>query len=201
MEDKKELTYEIVMQMIAETNKSLAETGKYIKELGERLDKTSQSSMDKIDKLGERIDKTNQSITGISKSNGAMAEEIIYNSLKKDKTFGGIKFDEIDRNLNLKLKKFNIEGEFDVVLQNGDTLAIIETKYKVRVEDVSKLKDSQVPNFRKLFPIFDNHKIILGIGGMSFEKKSEEEAKNNGIGIIKIVGDKIEYYTENIKQY
>jgi len=86
-------------------------------------------------------------------------------------------------------------------LKNGDTLAIIETKYKVRVEDVSKLVDKQVSDFRKLFPMFNDYKIVLGIGGMSFENKSEDEAKEKGVGIIKIVGDNVEYYTEGIKAY
>jgi hypothetical protein len=36
---------------------------------------------------------------------------------------------------------------------------------------------------------------------MCFEDKVEINAKNNGIGIIKIVGDKIECHTEGIKMY
>ena len=36
---------------------------------------------------------------------------------------------------------------------------------------------------------------------MSFEDKAIAEAKENGIGIIKVVGDKVEYYTEGIKIY
>ena len=115
--------------------------------------------------------------------------------------FGGIKFEEIDKNIKLKFKKLNLEGEYDVVLQNGDTLAIIETKYKVRVKDVSELVNKKLDNFRKLFPIFSDYKILLGIGGMSFDDKVEDEAKEKGIGIIKILGDTVEYYTENIKIY
>ena len=149
----------------------------------------------------KRMKELQEEIGGISKSNGAMAEEIVYSSLEQEKTFCGIKFDEIDRNLKVKLKKLNLEGEFDVILQNCDTLALIETKYRVREKDVFKLYDKKVKDFRKLFPQFNDYSIILGIGGMSFEENSEDEAIKNGIGIIKIKGDKVEYYTDNIKIY
>jgi hypothetical protein len=61
---------------------------------------------------------------------------------------------------------------------------------------------TQADIFRKLFPTYINHKIILGIGGLSFENDSViEEAKKQGIGVIKIVSDMVEYHTENIKKF
>jgi len=49
--------------------------------------------------------------------------------------------------------------------------------------------------------MFSDYKIILGVGGMSFEDEAITAAKEKGIGIIKVVGDKLEYQTENIKMY
>jgi len=49
--------------------------------------------------------------------------------------------------------------------------------------------------------VFNDYKIVLGIGGMSFEGQAEDVANENGVGIIKIVGDKVEYYTDKIKVY
>jgi len=188
--EKKEFTYEMLMEAFTETDRK-------IKQLSDKINATNVN----VDRTSVMVARTTANVDGIAKSNGAMAEEMIYNSLKKDKTFAGIMFDEIDRNLKMKLKKFNLEGEFDVVLQNCNTLAIIETKYKVRVEDVSKLVDKKVNDFRKLFPVFNDYKIVLGIGGMSFEGQAEDVANENGVGIIKIVGDKVEYYTDRIKIY
>jgi len=138
---------------------------------------------------------------GISESNGAMAETMIYNSLEKDMIFAGVNFDYIHPNFGYKNKKLGIEDEYDIVLRNGDTLAIIETKYKVRDKDVTKLLGTKLSNFRLLYPEYDSYKIILGVGGMSFEDNALEEAKENGVGIIKIVGNKVESYTEGIKIY
>jgi hypothetical protein len=84
------------------------------------------------------------------------------------------------------------------VLENGDTLAIIETKYEVRKEDVTKFATTQLPKFRTLFPKYSDYKILLGIGGMSFDNYVKEEANKYGIGLIKVVGDKVEFHVEKI---
>ena len=146
------------------------------------------------------IKENSKHIFGISESNGKMAEDFIYNSLEKSMSFAGIQFDDIGRNWKLHLKKHNLKGEFDVVLENGDTLAIVEAKYKVQKEHITKLLNTP-DNFRKLFPMYKDYKIILGVGGMSFDDEVQEEATKNGIGIIKILGDKIEFNTEIINIY
>jgi len=170
----------------------------YLMKVSEKLEKVSE----KLEKVGEKLEKTDQIVNGIAKSNGDVAEDTIYNALEKDMTFAGIEFDFIDRNWNRHSKKLNLKGEYDVILENGDTMALIETKYKVRKDDVSKFVTNETENkFRKLFPNYNNYKLLLGIGGMSFEKDALEEAKENGIGIIKVIGDKVEYYTEGIKTY
>ena len=209
LENKKiEYTPEIIMQMFAET-------GKYIKELGERIDNTSRILKENDIKLSEKISNTNMVVErtsnsiqelrnelgGVGKSNGAVAEEMIFNSLERDMSFAGVDFDDILQNMGYKKKKLGVEDEYDIVLRNGNTLAIIETKYKVRDTDVSKLVGKKLENFRILYPEYNNYKILLGIGGMAFEKEAINEAKNNGVGIIKIVGDKVEFYTEGIKTY
>ena len=163
---------------------------------------TPEKVWDFLMKLSEKLDKTDQIVNGIAKSNGDMAEDTVYNALEKDMTFAGIEFDFIDRNWNRHSKKLNLKGEYDVILENGNTVALIETKYKVRKDDVEKLfTKASADKFRKLFPLYNNHKILLGVGGMSFEKDAIEEAKKQGIGIIKVIGDKVEYHTEGIKIY
>ena len=53
--------------------------------------------------------------------------------------------------------------------------------------------------FRSLFPEYTNHKIISAIGGLGIDIDAIDEAKKNGMGIIKIIGEKVEIYTENLK--
>ena len=217
--DEKEFTYDMLMQSFKESReeiremraaaaqraaeyekareKSNADFEKQMKELREQQKENARM----FKEIGERIDATNKSVFGISESNGAMAEEVIFNSLKQDMIFAGIEFYDITANMSRKIRAQKLEGEYDIVLTNGDTIAIVETKYKVRPEDITKLVDENVEKFRKLFPEFNGYKIVLGVGGMSFEKRAITEAKNKGVGIIKIVGDKVEFHTDGIRIY
>jgi uncharacterized protein (UPF0216 family) len=226
MKEKQELTYEMIMQMFAETRNQMKETDarlekmfaetreqirelaadrketdKQIKELAADRKETDKKNKEISDDVWKSIKAMNKHIGGITKSLGEMAEETIYNVLEKDMTFCNVKFYDIDRRRKRKNKSLNLESEFDIILENGDTLAIIEVKNKVKSENVSEFATTKLEIFRKLFPIYKNYKIILGIGGVTFENDAIEEAKKNGIGIIKAIGDKVEYYTDGIKIY
>ena len=194
MEKKKEKTFEerfeMLMTSFEKLRESQAETAKSMQELSTESTKTEKA-----------IQALKEEVTGIAKSNGMVAEETIFNSLNKDMIFGGVKFDEIERNIKLKSKMLNLQGEYDIVLTNGDTIAIIEAKWRVRPEDITKLATKQVANFRNLFPMFADYKIMLGIGGMGFEGDAEDIAKASGVGVIKVIGNKAEYYTEGIRLY
>ena len=140
-------------------------------------------------------------IGGMTKSTGAITEALIFNTLEKEMMFGGIEFDDIRPNMGYHSKKLDIRAEFDMVLTNGKYVAIIETKTKVDPDDVTELIEKKLDNFRKLYPEYNNHKIIFGIGGMKFDKRAEEVANKNGIGLIKVVGEKVEFHADSIKMY
>jgi len=187
-----------LIQSFEESNKAAEKRNAEWEKRNAEYEKAREKSADEYEKWKKEMQKY---LGGISESNGAMAEEMIFNSLEKDKIFAGIKFEEVDRNIKLHSRFLDVKGEFDVILKNGDTVAIVESKYKVRSDDVAKLVDKQVKDFRKLFPMYSDYKIILGIGGMSFEQKAIEDAQNKGVGIIKIVGDKVEFHTDGIRVY
>jgi hypothetical protein len=153
-----------------------------------------------IDKNALAIKETNKQIGGIANSNGAMAQEAIFNALKQDLTFAGIKFDDATPQVPV-LEGFKTVADIDALMINCDTLALIEIKYKVDTKDVKKLVFDTVNKFKENFPKYSNYKIILGIGGMSFEDDAINEATEYGVGVIKVVGDKVEYHTEGIKIY
>ena len=192
-EDKNEITFEMIKQ-------NLFEISEMQKKSSIEAEKR-QAEWEKRDKaLSEKIDKVSKHIRGIDLSNGAMAEEAIFHSLERKMNFGGIDFDDIHQKVSI-VSGFKTMTELDVLMVNGDTVAIIEAKYKVEKEDVIDLLKTKLTHFRNHNPDYKNHKIILGIGGMSFLKDAEALAKNKGIGIIRVVGDKVEYNTEGIQIY
>ena len=194
---EKKLTFEERLEMIAVAHEKAQQDIAEIREIQRRSVEEADKRKIEADK---EMKKLRQSIGGIAASNEAMVEEAVFNVLGKDKTFAGIKFDDIHKNVPI-MSGFKTLTELDLLMTNGDSVSLIETKYKVEKKDVTDLINKKLTYFRQYHPDYSKHKILLGIGGMSFEDNAEELAKENGIGIIKIVGDKIEFYTDGIRIY
>lgn len=173
----------------------------------DRIEKTMEAFFKGMEELRTSQVETNKSIKelsknigGVSNSNGAYAEEFFYNALEKTKTMGGIKFDAINKNVNFSKKGIN--GEFDIVLINGDAIGLVESKYKVKKDDIDNLITKKPTSFRLLFPEYKDYKFYLGIAGMSFEsKKIEDQAHQAGIAILKQKGDVLLMDDKNLKVY
>jgi septal ring factor EnvC (AmiA/AmiB activator) len=152
------------MDRLDRIEKNNEELQKRIAELYELQAKTDAQ----LAKTDERLKRTSQELSKAGINQGHVAEELIFYSLDKNKKLGKIKFKEIDLNVNARNKK--VQDEFDIVMYNGNSIALIEVKYKVHPKDLEKLKTTKITNFRSLFPDFADYKIYLGIGGMSIPK-------------------------------
>jgi hypothetical protein len=146
-----------------------------------------------------RLARLAQEVGGMSKNNGLFAEEYFYNALNASRTYGNIKYDAVTQNMVNSAGK--VAGEYDVVMLNGSSVAIIEVKYRVHKNFPEKLATLRVKKFRKLYPRYAQHKIYLGIAGFSFDEMAVANAKQLGIGLVKPQGDTIECDTEHIKAY
>jgi hypothetical protein len=175
MENYKNLSWDDIKAMYAETDQRFKETDQLIKNLS---------------KL----------VGGISNSNGEMAEEYFYNAFKADKTFANEKFIKIKR--NLAFKRDDVEAEFDLLLFNGKSAAIIEVKYNAKPENISVKKIiSRVDIFKILYPEFKTFNIYLGVAAMSFRKGLEERLHRNGIATIRPIGKKIVKFDKTVKVF
>ena len=143
-------------------------------------------------------------VDGIGESNGRFSETYFYNTLLNSMRFGGKDFDEIDKGLK-RTRKLpgggKLKGEYDVVMYNGNTIALIEVKYKVRKNHIENLKTKQVSVFKELFPQYAKFDFYLGIAGLSFEDDTEKEALEQGIGILRPKGESVEIIDDNLKVY
>jgi len=134
-------------------------------------------------------DKLSIQLGGIANNQEDFAEEYFFNSFENGKTyFFGEKFDDIEKNLKNSWR--GIKDEYDIVLYNHDSVAIIEVKYKAHKNDIQKIL-KKAETFRILFPQYQDYKIYLGLASLSFNKDLEDECRNEGIAIIKQVGDSV----------
>jgi len=188
LQNMPQATPETVWAILQETAKSQKETDRRMQETDRRLQET--------DRIMKELQKT---VGGITNSQGAFAEEYFFNSFEKGKTnFFGEKFDEISK--QLKNRWQGIEDEFDIVLYNHSSVAIIEVKYKAHTKDIpTVLKKAET--FRILFPQYKDFKIYLGFASMSFYPELEQECIEQGIAVIKQVGENVVINDTNLKVF
>ncbi|MCL1946843.1 MAG: hypothetical protein FWF51_06810 [Chitinivibrionia bacterium] len=207
MEEKKLWTFEEFMAAMTENAKKMTE----LRELQEKTAK----GLDKVEKMQEEnakgfaelrksMKEMSKELGGIGRSNGEVAEEYFFNSLSATKTLGGVHFDSVEKNWKSSISLENgktLDGEYDIVLINKDSMGIVEVKFKVHRKDVENLAKKQVESFKRIFPNYAKYKFYLGIGSMSFNKQAEDEAKKLGVAIFKLNGDAVEIIDKNLKVY
>jgi len=176
-------TPESVWAFIQESNRYLtekfAETAQESKETERRFKETERL----IKEIGKKVG-------GIANSNGCVAEEYFINSFAKDMKFAGQKFYAITANLKKRNPELNLKAEYDIVLENNTSIAIIEVKYKAEKEDIEPLI-KKVETFKLFYPQHANFNFYLGLAGLSVSESAENEAVKQGIAIIKQVGDRM----------
>ena len=175
-------TFESVWAMMQETDRFIQENARIQRE-NERI-------------LNEKFAETDRRMRAIQKEMGAWAnnhgestEEYFFNSLEKGgKNFSGEQFDKIKKNVTHFFQ--GVEDEYDIVMYNGDSVAIIEVKFRAHKDHISKLI-KKAETFKILFPHYANYNIYLGLASMSFHPEVEEECLKQGIAIIKQVGESV----------
>ena len=196
-------TDRILTEKFAETDRQMKETDRLFKETRQRQEETRQRQEETDRQMKEtdrQIKALNKQIGGMANSNGDVAESYFINSFKKYPQFAGQNFDNIDVNLQRKNNRLNLQAEYDIVMYNCSSVAIIEIKYKANKDDVEELV-KKVDSFKLLFPQYKDFAIYLGLAGLSVNKKIEKEAIRQGIGVIKQVGKNMVINDTHLKAF
>ena len=191
------------------TDEQLEKTERVIETLGQKVDKVcgKNSVADKqmedirqvMKELGRKVDKVCGQAGGISNNNGYYSETFFQDVFERKLEFGGIKYDKMIPNFGRNDDEAKME--IDIALINGDSLALLEVKYRVHPDFIREFAEERVKKFRTLYPKYDNYKIYLGVAGFSFDDKVTERAKEYGVGIVKQIGEGIETETDCLKAY
>jgi len=204
MKKNQKLTKDDVWEMFAETNKQFKENERKIMKMNAEADRRMAKMNSEADKsreeLRQELKELAKIVGGIGHNNGEMAEEYFYNTFYRDRIFVNEHFDKIKKNLSYN--NGDIEAEFDIVLLNGNSAAIIEVKYNAKQENIEIEKlISRVEIFKILFPEYKNHKIYLGVAAMSFNKDIVWRLHRAGIATIRPVGKKMVVYDKTVRAF
>ena len=156
-----------------------------LKALVASLAVAQQKTDEQIEKMARKIDRVGDIVDGVSKNQGAVAEEFFFNSLRENTHLGAIHFDDISKNEHKCRGK--LEEEYDIMMTNGNAIGIVEVKYKAHEKDVVKL-ERKLRNFKKLFPIYENYNVYGAIASFHFYDEAKEAALNQGFFVLQRSG-------------
>jgi hypothetical protein len=193
---------------IKDLNKDLketqAETSQQIKEINAETARQIKESQAGVARLLEKtiadfnieMKRTRKMTNGVSDSYADFAEEYFFNSFENGKReFFGEKFDKVESSA-----KGDGPGEIDILMSNGKAVAIIEVKFRAQLKYIAEMfKKATV--FRLNFPEYESHKLYLGLAAMVFDKNIEKDCLDEGIAVIKQVGDTVVISDQNLKTF
>lgn len=160
-----------------------------IKNLGEKMNQTD-AQMKKTDeqmkKTDEKLERIGIHLGNVTRNQGDVAEEFFFHSLVKDTRLGQIHFEDVTK--NMAKHRGQIQEEYDLVLTNGNAIAIIEVKYKAHQKDLDKL-ERKMRNFKTLFPIYQAFKQYGAIASFHINEDAKNEALERGYFVLQRCGE------------
>ena len=120
---------------------------------------------------------------------GMGVEEMFLNGLKDNPTLNGIHFENVYDNVKIINEKGNDVTEIDILMLNGTSVGLIETKHRFNKEDLQKFIEKQFPMFKKYGGTSLRENIYLYIAGLSFDKNVILDAKKAGVGVLHLKND------------
>ena len=175
----------------AQTQAEVAETSRVIKEIGVRMDAESAETSRVIKEVGRRMG-------SMASNQGDVAEEFFYNTLFDKPEVGGIRFDRVLKNIGGG--KPGHQAQFDVVMHNGSSMAIVEVKYKAQTNDIEQV-ERQLERYRDIFPEYKDYKLFGGIAAFSMPDDVVSAAQEKGLFVLKRKGELLETEAEGMKAF
>ena len=161
-----------------EMRESQKETDRQI----QATDRQLQATELQLQKTARKLDSIGEMVGGISNNQGDVAEEFFISGFRQTMALGNLHFDRLLKNYSIGHKR--LTDEFDIVLVNGKIVVVIEVKYKVHQNDIKKMIERKLPNFRTLASTYNNHKLYGAIAGFSIPDDVIKEADQAGLFVL-----------------
>ena len=169
----------IIGQRIAELQKSQAETAEQIRKTEAQMDRTDI-----------RIEKVFKMFGGHLNNVGDVTEEFFYRGLSDKKRLGNVTYDIVRRKIESK------DREYDIIMVNGDSVAVISVKYKLYFKDIDNFLKGEVKDFKKCFPEFKNYKVYAGIASKFMNQDLQAKITKAGLFAISQSGKEMQVLNE-----
>ena len=160
------LTFEKVWAMFQETREHMEETDRQMKETNR-----------KIGELGNRF--------------GELAEHLVAPSIKEKFNALHFTFDTVSQNVQISDASKRCVAEIDLMLENGDTVMVVEVKAKPQQKDVDEHVQRLEVLRRRADARHDIRKFQGAIAGAIMNESVRDYAHKTGFYVIEQTGDTV----------
>ena len=122
---------------------------------------------------------------GITNTRGSATEEFFFQALDKDRRLGKLKFKHVRANIRAG------EAEFDILMIGDETIAVIEVKHKLRREDVERMREWTLPNFRRFMREYDDKTLAPAMACIIAQRDALELAYEYGYAVLRPGGQRV----------
>ena len=128
-------------------------------------------------------------IGGITNTRGDATEAFFLQALDKERRLGDLEFGYVRP--NVKAFDRGQEVEFDILMMNGEVVAVIEVKHKLRCEDVERMREWTLPSFRRLMREYDDKTLAPAMACIIAQRNALELAHQYGYAVLRPAGQRV----------
>ena len=184
-------------EAIKKETETIKKESEAIKKESEAIKKKGEEELNALKKETEAIKKAHETsskklestMNNLGFNIGMGVEEMFLNGLKDNPTLNGIHFENVIDNVKIINEKGCDATEIDILMLNGTSVGLIETKHRFNKEDLQKFIEKQFPIFKKYGGNILRENIYLYIAGLSFDKEVILDAKKAGVGVLHLKND------------
>ena len=160
----------------------------------------TDAQMAETDKRLNKLMRGNESMQSFIKNDADAFEQRFVDSLdSQNLEVAGVKFDEIYANVSKKRGGENIE--LDALLVNGDSVAIMEVKKKLHLNDVDEVHDKLIGRFRELFPEHRAKRLLVLVAGEIINADDVTKALEAGFVVLSFKARKLQMQADKVRYY
>jgi len=178
------LTFEKVWQMFQETRLQMQETDRKFQETDRKFQETDK----RFKKTDRALKHATKIVSGLGINIGEQAEEYFKGALENMNEIFGIPYKQVGSMERINKK---MQGQYDIVLYNGNKMVVIEVKNKLHPKDVEDFHTRKLPMFKELFSEYADKTIIGGLAALSVPKDAADRAQELGYLVMSRWGQKI----------
>ena len=151
----------------------------HMQEWRESLERSIEYDRRRMDDLARSLKATNDRLERQGFVQGEIAEDLFRRNLPSLLSGYGITEEQVYRNAHMPGRR-----QYDLVAVNGSLVFVFEVKNKLRENDIKRFCDLQLPDFKRVFPIYRDHTVYGGIGALVVKDEMQAQAEKRGLFVL-----------------